>query len=515
MPLTHQAWRPLPEALDAGGALAAALAGAPDGGPGAAAHAVRTALAAAGPATAAPLFGGVDGADWRRRQPIAGPEAILLAELAAGRRDVVVTGQQPGFLGGPLLTLHKVATAIALAATRSAGGRPTVAVFWCGDDDDDLVEALDPVGWDPAAGALVRADGRQAARAGRQERAPIGPLPARRWCRPGAALLERLAARDGGDALGAALAALWRRALADDWDWSRLNVAAVRQVFAGYPLLVVRGNDPALHTAGAAFYAELAGRRADLRELVAAEGARVAAGGGVAALSERSLRRHLYTVAGGRREALAEDGALPAPASLRPGVLLRSPLQDWLLRPVAVVAGPGEFAYLRELSPLYAALGVPRAPLVPRLFAWLLPGGFDPAPLATRSAAGADDDARADAAATALAARAQAELARALREDLGLPAARAGALAQGRARRWARGVAALLRHEAARARQAPLAEVPPWVLPEGHRQERRLAAVAAAGLLGEGLPGALVDAAAAHLAAGAAQDWREYLVRNV
>jgi hypothetical protein len=514
VPLTHQAWRPLPDALDAGGALAAALAPAPDSGPGAAARAVSAVLAAAALPAVAPLFGGADGADWRRAQPADGAEATLLAELAAGRREVVVTGQQPGFLGGPLLTLHKVATAIALAAARSAGGRPTVAVFWCGDDDDDLVEALDPVGWDPAAAALVRADGRPAARAGRQERGLIGPLPARRWCRPGAALLERLAARGGDDALGAELAALWRRALAEDWDWSRLNVAALRRVFAGYPLLVVRGNDPLLHAAGAAFYAGLAGRRAELRGLVAAEGARVTAAGGVAALSERSLRRHLYTEVGGRREALPEDAALPEPASLRPGVLLRSPLQDWLLRPVAVVAGPGEFAYLRELSPLYAALGVPRAPLVPRLFAWLLPDGFDPAPLATRSATGEDDGARAEATASALAARAQAELARALREDLGLPAARAGELAQGRARRWARGVAALLRQEAARARQAPLATVPPWVLPEGRRQERRLAAAAAAGLLGDGLPGALVAAAAAHLAAGAGQDWREYLVRN-
>jgi len=58
--------------------------------------------------------------------------------------DVVVTGQQPGYLGGPLLTLFKIATAIELAARRSAAGQPTVPVFWSGDDDDDLAEALAP-----------------------------------------------------------------------------------------------------------------------------------------------------------------------------------------------------------------------------------------------------------------------------------------------------------------------------------------------------------------------------------
>ncbi len=67
---------------------------------------------------------------------------------------MVVTGQQPGFLGGPLYTLHKIATAIALARRRTPAGRPTVPVFWSGDDDDDLAEALAPVAWDAATGAL-------------------------------------------------------------------------------------------------------------------------------------------------------------------------------------------------------------------------------------------------------------------------------------------------------------------------------------------------------------------------
>ena len=70
----------------------------------------------------------------------------------------MITGQQPGFLGGPLLTIYKIATAVALARRETAAGRPTVPVFWLGDDDDDLREALDPALWDPVDGGLAASD---------------------------------------------------------------------------------------------------------------------------------------------------------------------------------------------------------------------------------------------------------------------------------------------------------------------------------------------------------------------
>ena len=96
-----------------------------------------------------------------------------------------------------------------------------------------------------------------------------------------------------------------------------------------------------------------------------------------AQISARSLERPLFGVSGdGRASAGAAAGKLPT-EDLRPGVMLRSPVQDWLLAPAAVVVGPGETAYLRQLDPVYAALDVRRSPLVPRLSAWLLPAGFD------------------------------------------------------------------------------------------------------------------------------------------
>jgi len=80
------------------------------------------------------------------------------AALRQGRARVVVTGQQPGFLGGPLYTLHKVATAITLARRLSAAGQPTIPLFWSGDDDDDLPEAVAPVAWLPGSDTPVRSE---------------------------------------------------------------------------------------------------------------------------------------------------------------------------------------------------------------------------------------------------------------------------------------------------------------------------------------------------------------------
>lgn len=52
----------------------------------------------------------------------------------------VVTGQQVGLFGGPLLTLLKAATAIRLAANASRVGYPHVPVFWVASEDHDFDE---------------------------------------------------------------------------------------------------------------------------------------------------------------------------------------------------------------------------------------------------------------------------------------------------------------------------------------------------------------------------------------
>ena len=63
-----------------------------------------------------------------------------LSSLARGERAVVLTGQQAGLFGGPLLTLVKALAAEKLAAELGDAESPASAAFWCASEDHDLVE---------------------------------------------------------------------------------------------------------------------------------------------------------------------------------------------------------------------------------------------------------------------------------------------------------------------------------------------------------------------------------------
>jgi len=71
----------------------------------------------------------------------AGPATLAnIAKLRTGAR-AIVTGQQVGLLGGPLLTLLKAATAVARARQATAEtGVEHVPIFWLATEDHDLEE---------------------------------------------------------------------------------------------------------------------------------------------------------------------------------------------------------------------------------------------------------------------------------------------------------------------------------------------------------------------------------------
>jgi bacillithiol biosynthesis cysteine-adding enzyme BshC len=64
-----------------------------------------------------------------------------LNQLLSGKAVAMITGQQPGFLGGPLYSLYKAMSCISLAEMHSTDELSIVPIFWIEDNDHDGVEA--------------------------------------------------------------------------------------------------------------------------------------------------------------------------------------------------------------------------------------------------------------------------------------------------------------------------------------------------------------------------------------
>ena len=112
----------------------------------------------------------------------------LAERLADPATRVVVTGQQPGLYGGPLLTLTKMAAAVRWAEAIAEAGAPAVAVFWVATEDHDWAEA--------AQATLLAADGPRRFDLG-DDRSPLLPLGMRTFGPGLGAITQRLLRRTG------------------------------------------------------------------------------------------------------------------------------------------------------------------------------------------------------------------------------------------------------------------------------------------------------------------------------
>ncbi|MBI4605140.1 MAG: bacillithiol biosynthesis BshC [Planctomycetes bacterium] len=371
-----------------------------------------------------------------------------LAEVAAPGTAVAVTGQQPGFLGGPLHTFYKAVTAVAAARRhRALAGRPCVPVFWVAGEDHDLDEVREarfPAG--DAGEACFRYPHPQ-------DRRPLSEYPA------DAAALEVLGAaaehfarrRHGEEAR--ALIDLYRgRTLAGGF-------AALVAALLGETGLLVLDPETVRPLAREVFRAALESPEEVValiergRAEVEAKGLKPFVAARLPLFVLRGERRdHLSPAPGG----LQVDGGGPLlerreclellerdPRAFSTGALLRPIVQELCL-PVAVAAGgPAEVGYFAQLGPLAARFGLPRPRIALRLNGTVLDGKLaaraQEIPLEALAAARAPEDlvwsdegrageARPDPALAGLAGEVEARLRRAI--DALPPSAEAARLAR-------------------------------------------------------------------------------------
>ena len=266
---------------------------------------------------------------------------------------VIVTGQQPGLLGGPLFCLHKAATAIRLCDEIQRGGGPRcVPLFWNHSDDHDLEEGNRAFLINQSQEVQrFRLDitrhnesirGIQVGRAVGELLDQVMPmLPETEFH---ADLAETLKPKRDQDTLG------------------DLQARMMFEVFGRHGLIAIEPRDlpesafeplERWWTKAEEIRERVKQTCDDLHDL------------GVDITLDPSATM-MFSMQGHGREPLADGEGFDDRRNLSPGVLLRPIWQDACLPTLGFVVGPGELSYLAAGAPLYRLLGVPQPVFIPR-----------------------------------------------------------------------------------------------------------------------------------------------------
>ncbi|MCM3878298.1 MAG: bacillithiol biosynthesis BshC [Thermoanaerobaculia bacterium] len=309
-----------------------------------------------------------------------------LASLARGERAAVLTGQQAGLFGGPLLTLVKALALEKLAAELEGAGAPAGAAFWCASEDHDLVEVTrlvlptqeGPKDFGPEAGPL----------AGNQR--PVGRLPLGVDTEALVAAASASLARPPDEEAVAALTSAHR-----ETTFFGAFSATLAWLLGGEGLNTM----PVVDAASAAdkpalvpLASRLVRERAEVKRVLAGRGAALEAAGHRLQVTTDPAALPLFARVGEDRLLLVDTGSKLALRG-RDGsfeaeeVVARFASGDWLpsfsaltrplaastLFPVAAtILGPAEIAYWAQSWPLFAWAGIVPPVIVPRPLVALL-----------------------------------------------------------------------------------------------------------------------------------------------
>jgi uncharacterized protein YllA (UPF0747 family) len=277
----------------------------------------------------------------------------------------VVTGQQPGVLGGPLLSLYKVMTAIAVSDhVERSYNVPCVPLYWVGADDVDFQEVRELFLVDSDLTPLSTAIAHDAYQAA----SPVGDISAQ-------------AVRDVWEAVeplvsrcphGKYVSKIVVDALDGATDHGVVTARVIAALTGGRAALI-DGRDPAVRVHARDLFLRFFDQEEHVRQLVAESGRSLEEAGYHAQLW-LGPDSGVFMVEGGRRKKIVDEKRQDLRARLAedvgrfsPGVALRNLVQDSVFRPVAAVLGPAEIAYRAQLDRVYDAMDVRRPVTFPRL----------------------------------------------------------------------------------------------------------------------------------------------------
>lgn len=302
-----------------------------------------------------------------------------LQRLRNGAR-AVVTGQQVGLLGGPLLTLMKAATAIRKAQVASEAGVPHVPIFWMATEDHDLDEVNQVALLDKRSVEMLRSTFPQ------HKQQPVGGLVLGPQIEAVLSRAEELLAY-------APITEVLRSSYTAEDTLASAFGKFLTAVFAEFGLVVVDASSRAFHQMGAPVLRQSITHADELHAAVTAQNAALDAAGYSAQVlvhedstllflvDEDGIRVALKKAAGsdewhgGTRVYHTADllTILEAqPERISPNALLRPVFQDAILPTSAYIGGPAEIAYFAQLQPLFHSILGVATPILPRLSATLI-----------------------------------------------------------------------------------------------------------------------------------------------
>jgi bacillithiol biosynthesis cysteine-adding enzyme BshC len=321
--------------------------------------------------------------DRQNRQLGAGREtAESIRRLARPGTMAVVTGQQAGFLGGPLYTFYKALGAIRAARELNENGMEAVPVFWIAADDHDFRE-VQPFSFLTAGGGeieTVRLPGNE-----NEDGLPVAARGTGNWEQAAAILRERF--QGAGEPLEPFLEA-YEKSDSVAQGFGRV----MARLFGRYGLILADPSPREIKNLVAPLLGRFLQRLAPLEQALSAREEMLEARGYPLQVPPRQGRTGLFFLDdGGRRRAVLHQGpaetdpfvlgGLQGPAIGRErlaqlaeaepwrfsgSALTRCLFQDFLFPTAAYVGGPGEAAYLAQSAALYPVLGLSAPAVVHR-----------------------------------------------------------------------------------------------------------------------------------------------------
>ena len=298
-----------------------------------------------------------------------------LAEARSRRARFVVTGQQPGALGGPLYVVYKIATAIAVAeALEKSLGQPCVALYWCGSDDTDFQEVRDLHVTTHELSVVTSSIAQEGYAAGM----PAGDID-KKWDEEVWRSVRHFINEHPG---GASVAKAVDRALVDARDHGEIAAAILMRLLGGR-FAVVDGRSSEVRRYAKPLFVEYVQHEEAAKEQVAEAGADLEAAGYHSQLRV-GQDSGIFLVENGRRRSVTPDrrsilldAVENRVETCSPGVVLRNLVQDYTFEPLAVILGPAEIAYRAQIGKVYERFGIASPVGFPRMTAT-----FAPPPLA-------------------------------------------------------------------------------------------------------------------------------------